>query len=170
MNDDLRRVPETIRLSKKTYAVLWQNISLALGIKAVFFVLAVFGSATSGWQCSRTWVRACWSSTACGCCAPAATADPGIPSIYTFLMRRCVAFFACIAVAAPGIPGLQLPTIASMRKSHNSKVRILATMRIRMLRPRLRTNSAKSLFLLPTFCHQPDAAPAIATLALQIRR
>lgn len=46
MNDDLRRVPETIRLSKKTYSVLWQNISLALGIKAVFFVLAVFGSAT----------------------------------------------------------------------------------------------------------------------------
>ena len=46
MNDDLRKVPETIRLSKKTHAVLWQNISLALGIKAVFFVLAVFGSAT----------------------------------------------------------------------------------------------------------------------------
>jgi Cd2+/Zn2+-exporting ATPase len=46
MNDDLRKVPETIRLSKKTYAVLWQNITLALGIKAVFFVLAVFGSAT----------------------------------------------------------------------------------------------------------------------------
>lgn len=46
MNDDLRKVPETIRLSKKTYAVLWQNIVLALGIKAVFFLLAVFGSAT----------------------------------------------------------------------------------------------------------------------------
>ncbi|MDX4957797.1 heavy metal translocating P-type ATPase [Delftia acidovorans] len=46
MNDDLRKVAETIRLSKKTYAVLWQNIVLALGIKAVFFVLAVFGSAT----------------------------------------------------------------------------------------------------------------------------
>ncbi len=46
MNDDLRKVPETIRLSKRTYAVLWQNISLALGIKTVFFVLAVFGSAT----------------------------------------------------------------------------------------------------------------------------
>lgn len=46
MNDDLRKVPETIRLSQKTFAVLWQNISLALGIKAVFFVLAVFGSAT----------------------------------------------------------------------------------------------------------------------------
>ena len=46
MNDDLRRIPETIRLSRKTHAVLWQNISLALGIKAVFLVLALFGSAT----------------------------------------------------------------------------------------------------------------------------
>jgi len=46
MNDDLRKLPETVRLSRRTYAVLWQNIALALGIKAVFFVLAVFGSAT----------------------------------------------------------------------------------------------------------------------------
>lgn len=46
MNDDLCKVAETIRLSRKTYAVLWQNISLALGIKAAFFILAVFGSAT----------------------------------------------------------------------------------------------------------------------------
>jgi Cd2+/Zn2+-exporting ATPase len=46
MNDDLRRVPETIRLSKRVYAVLWQNIALALGIKAVFLTLAIFGNAT----------------------------------------------------------------------------------------------------------------------------
>ena len=46
MNDDLGRIAETIDLSKKTHAVLWQNISLALGIKLVFFVWAVFGSAT----------------------------------------------------------------------------------------------------------------------------
>ena len=46
MNDDLGRVAETIDLSRKTHAVLWQNISLALGIKLVFFVWAVFGSAT----------------------------------------------------------------------------------------------------------------------------
>jgi len=39
MNDDLRKVPETIRLSKRTHAILWQNIVLALGIKAVFFDL-----------------------------------------------------------------------------------------------------------------------------------
>jgi Cd2+/Zn2+-exporting ATPase len=29
-----------------THAILWQNIAMALGIKAVFLVLAVFGSAT----------------------------------------------------------------------------------------------------------------------------
>lgn len=46
MNDDLRRAPETIRLSQRTYSALWQNIALALGIKAVFLLLAVFGSAT----------------------------------------------------------------------------------------------------------------------------
>ena len=46
MTDNLQRLAETIRLSRRTHAVLWQNIALALGIKAVFFVLAVFGSAT----------------------------------------------------------------------------------------------------------------------------
>ena len=46
MNDDLRRIAETVCLSRRTHSVLWQNISLALGIKAVFFVLAVFGTAT----------------------------------------------------------------------------------------------------------------------------
>jgi Cd2+/Zn2+-exporting ATPase len=46
MNDDLRRIPETIRLSRFTHAILWQNIVLALGIKAVFLVLAIFGGAT----------------------------------------------------------------------------------------------------------------------------
>ena len=46
MNDDLRRIAETVQLSRSTHAVLWQNITLALGIKAVFLVLAVFGSAT----------------------------------------------------------------------------------------------------------------------------
>ena len=46
MNDDLRRVPETIRLSRRAHGVLWQNISLALGIKAVFLLLAVFGNAS----------------------------------------------------------------------------------------------------------------------------
>jgi Cd2+/Zn2+-exporting ATPase len=46
MNDDLRRIPETILLSRRTQAILWQNIALALGIKAVFLVLALFNGAT----------------------------------------------------------------------------------------------------------------------------
>ena len=46
MNDNLQRIAETVRLSRRTHAVLWQNIALALGIKAVFLVLAVFGNAT----------------------------------------------------------------------------------------------------------------------------
>jgi Cd2+/Zn2+-exporting ATPase len=46
MNDDLRRVPGMVRLSQRTHAVLWQNITLALGIKCTFLVLAVFGNAS----------------------------------------------------------------------------------------------------------------------------
>ncbi|WP_425781104.1 heavy metal translocating P-type ATPase [Hydrogenophaga sp. T2] len=46
MNDDLRKLPETIRLSRRTHAVLWQNIALALGIKAVFLVLALADGAS----------------------------------------------------------------------------------------------------------------------------
>lgn len=46
MNDDLRRIAETVRLSRSTRTVLWQNIAVALGFKVVFFALAVFGSAT----------------------------------------------------------------------------------------------------------------------------
>lgn len=46
MNDDLRRIPELIRLSRRTHVVLWQNISLALGIKLVFLILAVVADAS----------------------------------------------------------------------------------------------------------------------------
>jgi Zn2+/Cd2+-exporting ATPase len=46
MNDDLRRLPETIRLSKRTHKILWQNIALALGIKLVFLLLAIFDNAS----------------------------------------------------------------------------------------------------------------------------
>ena len=46
MNDDLRRIATTVRLSRATHAVLWQNIALALGIKVVFLGLALFDNAT----------------------------------------------------------------------------------------------------------------------------
>ncbi len=46
MDDDLRKVPEFLRISRATAAVLWQNIAIAIGIKAVFFALALAGAAT----------------------------------------------------------------------------------------------------------------------------
>ena len=46
MQDDLRKLPEFIRLSRKTSQILWQNIVFALAIKAVFFVLTLTGHGT----------------------------------------------------------------------------------------------------------------------------
>ncbi len=46
MDDDLRKIPQFIRLSKSTHSVLVQNITLALGIKSVFLVLTVVGLGT----------------------------------------------------------------------------------------------------------------------------
>ena len=46
MNDDLGRIAATIRLSRRAHRVLWQNITLALGVKAVFCALAFAGQAT----------------------------------------------------------------------------------------------------------------------------
>ncbi|MDE2150948.1 MAG: heavy metal translocating P-type ATPase [Betaproteobacteria bacterium] len=46
MGEDPRRVAHTIRLSRRARRVLWQNIALALGIKAVFLALALAGDAT----------------------------------------------------------------------------------------------------------------------------
>ena len=46
MDDDPRKIAAFIGLSRKTAAVLMQNIAFALGIKAVFLVLALAGEAT----------------------------------------------------------------------------------------------------------------------------
>ena len=46
MDDDLRKIPRFIRLSQASYAILLQNIGMALGVKAIFFLLAFMGMAT----------------------------------------------------------------------------------------------------------------------------
>ncbi|WP_310598776.1 heavy metal translocating P-type ATPase [Desulfobulbus sp.] len=46
MDDDLRKIPRFIRLSRATHAILLQNITLALGVKALFFGLTLAGQAT----------------------------------------------------------------------------------------------------------------------------
>jgi Cd2+/Zn2+-exporting ATPase len=46
LQDDLRLLPLFFKISRATLRVLWQNIALALGIKALFFALALAGYAT----------------------------------------------------------------------------------------------------------------------------
>lgn len=46
MDDDLRKIPVFLRLSRKTHSILTQNIALALGIKAIFFGLTLLGQTT----------------------------------------------------------------------------------------------------------------------------
>ncbi len=48
MQDDLRKLPEFIALSRKTSGILWQNIVFAIGVKVVFFALTFTGH-TSLW-------------------------------------------------------------------------------------------------------------------------
>jgi Cd2+/Zn2+-exporting ATPase len=46
MDDDLRKLPAFLGLSRWTVRVLWQNIALAIGLKALFFALTLAGVAT----------------------------------------------------------------------------------------------------------------------------
>lgn len=46
MDDDLRKIPAFVRLSRDTAAILKQNIILAIGIKAIFLVMTLMGEAT----------------------------------------------------------------------------------------------------------------------------
>ncbi len=46
MQDDLRKLPLFIRLSRQTGAILAQNIAFSIGVKIVFFALALTGHAT----------------------------------------------------------------------------------------------------------------------------
>ena len=46
MDDDLRKIPAFIRLSRQTSSILKQNIALALVIKAIFLVVTFLGLAT----------------------------------------------------------------------------------------------------------------------------
>jgi len=46
LSPHVRRVPQLIRLARRTRSILWQNIGLALGIKVAVFVPATLGLAT----------------------------------------------------------------------------------------------------------------------------
>ena len=46
MDDDPRKLAETIRISTHTAHVLWQNITIALAVKAIFITLTLTGTAS----------------------------------------------------------------------------------------------------------------------------
>jgi Cd2+/Zn2+-exporting ATPase len=46
MDDDLRKIPTFLEISRKTSLVLTQNILIAIGVKVIFFILAFTGYAT----------------------------------------------------------------------------------------------------------------------------
>jgi len=46
MTDDLTKIPWLIHLSKRTLRIIKENIVFAVGLKAVFLVLAIMGIAT----------------------------------------------------------------------------------------------------------------------------
>ncbi|CCD30215.1 Putative Heavy metal translocating P-type ATPase (fragment) [Candidatus Glomeribacter gigasporarum BEG34] len=46
MDDDLRKLPLFIRMSRAAHAVLIQNMVIALGIKAAFLALTLLGAGT----------------------------------------------------------------------------------------------------------------------------
>ena len=60
MADDLSKLPWLIRHSRRTLAVIRQNIVFSLAVKAVFVVLTFAGSRRSGRRSRPTWGRRCW--------------------------------------------------------------------------------------------------------------
>lgn len=46
MDDSLMKLSESIKIAKRTKAIIWQNIIFALGIKLLFVILGFFGIAT----------------------------------------------------------------------------------------------------------------------------
>lgn len=49
LNDNLQRVAETVTFSRRTHAILWQNITVAVEIKAVFSCLRFLAPRRCGW-------------------------------------------------------------------------------------------------------------------------
>lgn len=46
MNDKVSGIPDVLKIAQKTKRVIWQNIALALGVKAGVLLLGAFGAAT----------------------------------------------------------------------------------------------------------------------------
>lgn len=49
MNDSLQKIPEAIKVAKRTKTIIWQNVIFALSIKALFIIFGLMGVA-SMWE------------------------------------------------------------------------------------------------------------------------
>ena len=43
LDDNPAKLPELLRIARRTRTIVWQNIAMALGIKSVFMGLGIFG-------------------------------------------------------------------------------------------------------------------------------
>ncbi len=46
MTDDLEKLPQALRIARKTRRIVWQNIAFALGVKGIVLLLGAGGLAT----------------------------------------------------------------------------------------------------------------------------
>ncbi len=46
MDDSLMKISQAVKTAKKTRVIIWQNVIFALGVKALFIILGLFGIAT----------------------------------------------------------------------------------------------------------------------------
>ena len=46
MTDGPSRLPEAVRIAKRTRRIVWQNIVFALGVKGIFLTIGALGMAT----------------------------------------------------------------------------------------------------------------------------
>ena len=54
MDDMPSKVARAVAVAERTRAIVWQNIAIALGVKAVFIVLGAWGAASLGKRSLRT--------------------------------------------------------------------------------------------------------------------
>ena len=60
LDDNPQRLPELLRIARRTRRIVWENIVLALGIKGLFMDWALWAFPACGKRSSRMWAWLCW--------------------------------------------------------------------------------------------------------------
>lgn len=79
MDDDLRKLPQFVRLSRTTHAILVRTSPWPWASRRCSSPLPWQAKAPCGWRYSPTWAPACWwCSTVCDCCASVSEGPTGL--------------------------------------------------------------------------------------------